>query len=354
MTARSSADAFARLFEAVHEGVFIGTLAHSDSREASSTLAANPHLKRIFGYASDTPEHDVAPFVAERFCEPVARASFLERLTRHGTVTDHLLRMRRIDGSPVWVEVTARAEVSHAPNPIRIEALVRDVSERKRLDDQSRDLYQQLYATQLDEAYGDPRMDEVVSLLQGVSRRSVDAPSAIALLHAIDNGRTELAKIHAEREKLSQAAAEVVAQRTNIDPAHVLEEPDAGPIQDPYGPGASISQINKDTGGCLVSAEPFHETGTNKTGTLYRLASNPACKDRLPGFVGQVVMMSEGRMYRRVPESQVPRPAATPDAGAASGGSSAPHRQGGSGAAGTHGAGSTALAHEAADGGSGY
>src|SRR5207253_1987905 len=46
--------------------------------------------------------------------------------------------------SPVWVEVTARAEVSHAPNPIRIEALVRDVSERKRLDDQSRDLYQQL------------------------------------------------------------------------------------------------------------------------------------------------------------------------------------------------------------------
>jgi len=144
VTARSSADAFARLFEAVHEGVFIGTLARSDSREASSTLAANPHLKRIFGYASDTPEHDVAPFVAERFCEPVARASFLERLTRHGTVTDHLLRMRRIDGSPVWVEVTARAEVSDPPNPIRIEALVRDVSERKRLDDQSRDLYQQL------------------------------------------------------------------------------------------------------------------------------------------------------------------------------------------------------------------
>ena len=59
----------------------------------------------------------------------------------------------------------------------------------------ARDLYQQLYATQLDEAYGDLRMDEVVSLLQGVSRRSVDAPSAIALLHAIDNGRTELAKI---------------------------------------------------------------------------------------------------------------------------------------------------------------
>lgn len=218
----------------------------------------------------------------------------------------------------------------------------------------ARDLYQQLYATQLDEAYGDPRMDEVVSLLQGVSRRSVDAPSALALLHAIENGRAELAKIHAEREKLSKAAAEVVAQRTNIDPARVLAEPDAGPIQDPYGPGASISQINNDSGGCLVPAEPFHETGTNKTGTLYRLAPNPACKDRLPGFVGQVVMMSEGLMYRRIPESQVPRPAAAPDAGVTGGGSSAPHRQAGSGAAGTHGAGPTALANEASDGGSGY
>ena len=218
----------------------------------------------------------------------------------------------------------------------------------------ARDLYQQLYATQLDEAYGDPKMDEVVSLLQNVSRRSVDSPSAQALLHAIENGRLELAKVHEEREKLSQAAAaEVAAQRTTIDPAHVLQEPDAGPIQDPYGPGASISQINKDSGGCLVSAEQFHETGTNKTGTLYRLAPNPACKDRLPGFVGQVVMMSEGRMYRRIPESQAPRPQAAADAGVADGGSAAPHRQA-AGTAGTHGAGPTALAHEAPDGGSGY
>ena len=212
----------------------------------------------------------------------------------------------------------------------------------------ARDLFQQLYATELDEAYGDSRMDEVVSLLLSVKRRSVDAPSAQALLHAIENGRAELAKVHDEREKLSKAAsAEVAAQRSDIDPTHVLEQPDAGPVQDPYGAGASIAQINKDSGGCLVSAEPFHETGTNKTGTLYRLAPNPACKDRLPGFVGQVVMMSEGRMYRRIPESQVPRPAAAPDAGVAGAGPPASYRQAG----GAHPAGPTALAHDASDGG---
>jgi nitrogen-specific signal transduction histidine kinase/BarA-like signal transduction histidine kinase len=42
------------------------------------------------------------------------------------------------------VEVTARAEPSSDAAIVHIEALVRDVSERKKLDDQSRDLYQQL------------------------------------------------------------------------------------------------------------------------------------------------------------------------------------------------------------------
>lgn len=185
---------------------------------------------------------------------------------------------------------------------------------------QARDLYQQLYGSELDEAYGDPRMDDVVSLLQSVNRRSIDAPSARALLHAIGHGREELAKVHAEREKLRKAAAEVVATPSNIDPSRVLQQPDAGPPQDPYGPVASVAQINNDSGGCLVAGEPFHEGVTNRTGTLYHLAPNPACKDKLPGFVGQAVLVSEGKIYRRILESQVPHPpsaAGAPDAGVA-------------------------------------
>ena len=183
----------------------------------------------------------------------------------------------------------------------------------------ARDLYQQLYASELDEAYGVPGMDQVVSLLQSVNKRSVDAPSAQALLHAIEHGREELAKVHADREKLRKAAAEMVSAPSNIDPTRVLEQPDAGPPQDPFGPSATVAQINKDTGGCLVAGEPFHEGGTNRAGTIYRLAPNPVCRDRLPGFVGQAVMVSEGKVYRRILESQVPRPP-PPAAGAADGG----------------------------------
>ena len=137
------ANAFAHLFEAVREGVFIGLLTTADDGAADATLAANAYLKAIFGYTADAPDAGVAPFASDRFADPLARASLLNRLTSEGAVNDYLLRMRRVDGSPVWVEVTARAEPA-PKRAVRVEALIRDVSERKRMDDQSRDLYQQL------------------------------------------------------------------------------------------------------------------------------------------------------------------------------------------------------------------
>jgi two-component system cell cycle sensor histidine kinase/response regulator CckA len=131
-------EAFARLFESVHEGVYIGTL----STSAARTLSANPFLKLMFGYATETPQEEVRPFEMERFVDPLARDGFQERLARDGSITDYLLRLRRADRSPIWVEVTAHAEP--CAEGMRVEALMRDVSERKRLEDQARDLYHQL------------------------------------------------------------------------------------------------------------------------------------------------------------------------------------------------------------------
>ena len=70
--------------------------------------------------------------------------AMLERLTTDGSVNDYLLRLRRADTNPVWVELTARADAPAEDRTLRIEALVRDVSERKKLDDETRDIYHQL------------------------------------------------------------------------------------------------------------------------------------------------------------------------------------------------------------------
>ena len=144
--------AFARLFQGVKEGIYFGAL----GANSTSTLAANPRLKEIFGYPSDAAENVVQPFEPARFVDPQARQDFIELLDRDGGVADHLIRVRRVDGSPIWIEVSATA--SHRPlhanqtqlAMLHIEALIRDVSDRKKREDQNRDgRYQMLQAEKM-------------------------------------------------------------------------------------------------------------------------------------------------------------------------------------------------------------
>jgi hypothetical protein len=175
-------------------------------------------------------------------------------------------------------------------------------------------LYQQLYVTLLDDAYGDARMDEVVAGLKRVDPRSVDAQAAGDLLGTIERGRAELAKQRAERAKRTEGVT--APKPVQIDPSAVLamSRVDARVEADPTGTGASIAELNKQYGGCLVSDQSFREQGTGKSGTVYKLAPYSACRDKLPGFVGQAVMVIDGVIYRRIPLSEA-QLAPTPDAG---------------------------------------
>ena len=130
---------FTRFFEAAHEGFYIGTM----DAGGSTTIAANSHLKLVLGYPHETPEWLVLPFDPDKFVDPEARSAFLSRLQKDGGVADLLLRLRRVDQSTAWVEVTAMAEPTDA-GPLHVEAVVRDVGERRRLDNQSRDIQSEL------------------------------------------------------------------------------------------------------------------------------------------------------------------------------------------------------------------
>src|SRR5687767_152541 len=169
-------NALALLFERMLVGAYIGTIGPDGE---TTTIAANPHLRVIFGFPADAPAGEVLPFRPDRFAEPHARETFVARLAQDGGASDYLLRMRRCDETPVWIEITATAEMVTddggrtrsgersggarsggtsvppvlserervgvgerervegpiPPGMIRIEALIRDVSDRKKLDD---------------------------------------------------------------------------------------------------------------------------------------------------------------------------------------------------------------------------
>ena len=131
------------LVDSIREGVYLGSLGEVDGR-AGPTVAANPHLKLMFGFDSDTDVSEVCLFGVDQFVDPRARSAFVTQLRRDGAVSDYLLRLRRADDSSIWVEVTATLHSANANGSQRLDALVRDVSERRKIEDQGRDLSQQL------------------------------------------------------------------------------------------------------------------------------------------------------------------------------------------------------------------
>jgi len=221
-----SVDAFPRLIDGLQDGLYIGLVGDSDT----ATLYANPHLRAMLGWPADAAASEVRPFDADRFVDDQARVEFLERLARDRVARDCLLRLRRIDGSALWIEVTARAEPIGTTATLRIEAMLRDVTERRRLQDQARDLYQQLAQAEKLAALGQT-MSGVAHELNNPLATILACAERLAGRRLDDLTRRDLDAIHNAAERAARIVRNLQTfarrrhtTRTTVDVTEVVRE----------------------------------------------------------------------------------------------------------------------------------
>jgi PAS domain S-box-containing protein len=221
-----SRDAFAHLFDTLHEGLYIGFV----GVDSTETLAANPHLRLMFGWSDDVPAAIVRPLDEDRFVDDQARSGFLQQLARDGVAYDYLLGLRRVDGSAMWVEITARADRVSTSSALRVEAMMRDVTERKKLQDKSRDLYLQLSQAERLAALGQT-MSGVAHELNNPLATILACAERLAGRRLDDATRRDLDAIHNAAERaarivrnLQTFARKRHTTRTTVDMNQVVRE----------------------------------------------------------------------------------------------------------------------------------
>ncbi|EPR40872.1 signal transduction histidine kinase [Desulfovibrio sp. X2] len=127
---RQSREKYRSIFENAAEGI-------TQSTPEGRFLSANPAAARIFGF--EDPLEVIAYFEdigRQLYVDPSERLRVVAAAREHGEA--HMqVRMRRRDGTGLWVELHARG-VFHEGRLVMLESILEDVSERRKAEDELR------------------------------------------------------------------------------------------------------------------------------------------------------------------------------------------------------------------------
>ena len=119
---RESYERYRRFFESSVVGFYRTTL-------DGQVLDCNPAFVRIMGYASR--EELLACHALEFYFSPGERQDFLEQCRSLGSLTNFASRLRRKDGSSVWVLENVEPVLGQEGTPAMIEGTLVDISQQK-------------------------------------------------------------------------------------------------------------------------------------------------------------------------------------------------------------------------------
>lgn len=178
--------------------------------------------------------------------------------------------------------------------------------------DQAHQLFSKLYSQKLDEAYLDPQMDQVQELLAQVSPDSLDAQSAKELDQRIRDGKAKMEKARKEQADAIAAAHQVDSFPSTPTPPMPVAPPkppaeapkDAGTQDRGPAVGSPASELPAGYLGCFHSSKPISvkEHGLRDA---WEMSDSTKCSLAYPSYVGQVVLVEEGKVLAVLPLSSV-------------------------------------------------
>jgi PAS domain S-box-containing protein len=121
---RESEARYRNIFENAMEGIFLTSV-------EGRLLEMNPKAAQIFGYRSPQELIEEVPDARRLYVDPAERAELIRRLQEHGAVSGFEVRMRRRDGSAIWVLMNIRAVKDVSGKVVRLDGVLQDITERK-------------------------------------------------------------------------------------------------------------------------------------------------------------------------------------------------------------------------------
>lgn len=104
------------------------------STPSGKLLSANPALVRLLGYASRGELRAQITNVCDLYAVPAERNSTLVKLEAEGIFKARELRLRRRNGTVIWVAETARVVRDEESRPLYYEGMLEDISARKKVE----------------------------------------------------------------------------------------------------------------------------------------------------------------------------------------------------------------------------